>query len=182
MVAACNNNNIGYDQDTRNTLFNAAKPFNFDVSKVSKRVNTDCSALVRVCCNFAGIPVGDFTTSNLVSVLTKTGFFEKHTNEKYTRSGDYLKRGDILCTKTKGHVVVVIRDGSKVEKTTTSGKTIVITGGSVNVRKGAGKSFDIVRIVRENMRLNYSDTKTVDGVKWYRISDGWVSGKYAKEV
>ena len=62
MERACANNNIGYSQPTRNTLYNDVKPYGFDPAKTTKKVNTDCSALVRVCVNFAGITVGDFIT------------------------------------------------------------------------------------------------------------------------
>lgn len=183
MLAACANNKIGYDQNTRNTLYNAAKVYSFDVSKVGKAVNTDCSALVRVCCAYAGIDIPQgTTTSNLVDVLVKTGRFIKYTSDKYCKSGDFLKRGDILCTRSKGHVVVVVQDGKNVVRGTVSKKQIAITGESVNVRSGAGKSNNIVRIVRSGMKLGYTDTKIVDGTTWYHIADGWVSGKYAKEI
>lgn len=61
MERACDNDNIGYSQPTRNTLYNDVKPFGFDPARTTKKVNTDCSALVRVCVHFAGIPVGDFS-------------------------------------------------------------------------------------------------------------------------
>ena len=113
MERACANNNIGYSQPTRNTLYNNVKPFGFDPAKTTKAVNTDCSALVRVCVNFAGITVGDFITSNEVSTLMATGAFDKFTDSKYTTKPDYLMRGDILVTKTKGHTVVVLSNGAK---------------------------------------------------------------------
>ena len=37
------------------------------------------------------------------------------TGAKYTDSPDYLRRGDILCTKTQDHTVVVLSSGSKAE-------------------------------------------------------------------
>ena len=181
MQWACDNNNIGYDQNTRNMLYNAAKVYNFDVSKVTKKVNTDCSALTRVCCNYAGIPVGDFTTGNLVDTLMKTGKFVKYTCDKYCKTGDYLPRGTILCTKSKGHVVIVVKPGDKAAKPIYDKTYITITGDSVNVRKAAGTTYGIIRTVRKGMILSYTDTKTVNGTKWYHIADGWVSGKYAKE-
>ena len=55
MERACKNSKIGYDQDSRNTLYKEAEPFGFDVSKVTTACETDCSALVRVCCAYAGI-------------------------------------------------------------------------------------------------------------------------------
>ena len=118
MEAACANNHIGYDQWERNTLYKAAEPLGFDVSKVTKNVETDCSALVRVCCAYAGIKglPSDFRTGNMPANLAKTGRFVELTGDKYQKKSDYLRRGDILVTKTSGHTVVVLSDGSKAEK------------------------------------------------------------------
>ena len=113
MERACANNNIGYSQPTRNTLYNNVKPYGYDPARTTKKVNTDCSALVRVCVHYAGITVGDFITSSEASTLMATGAFEKLTDNKYTKMPDYLMRGDILVTKTKGHTVVVLSNGAK---------------------------------------------------------------------
>lgn len=113
MERACANNNIGYSQPTRNTLYTNVKPYGFDPAKTTKKVNTDCSALVRVCVNFAGITVGNFITSNEVSALMATGAFEKFTDDAHCKSSDHLMRGDILVTRTKGHTVVVLSNGAK---------------------------------------------------------------------
>lgn len=109
------NRHIGYDQYQRLTLYNEAKKYGFDVDLVAKDVETDCSALVRVCCGCAGITVGNFTTQNEKSMLLATGAFEQLGGEKYERSCEYLRRGDILITKTKGHTAVVLDDGAKAE-------------------------------------------------------------------
>ena len=71
MERACANNDIGYDQSTRLTLFNNVKDFGFDPARTTKKVNTDCSALVRVCVHYAGIEVDNFITSNEVSKCHK---------------------------------------------------------------------------------------------------------------
>ena len=117
MERACKNSKIGYDQDSRNTLYKEAEPFGFDVSKVTKPCETDCSALVRVCIAFAGItslPSG-FRTGNMPSNLAKTGAFTELTGSKYQSQSTYLGRGDILVTKSSGHTVVVLTNGSKYE-------------------------------------------------------------------
>ena len=116
MERACANNNIGYSQPTRNTLYNDVKPYGFDPAKTTKKVNTDCSALVRVCVNFAGITVGDFITSNEVSMLMATGAFELFKDDEHCKSSDHLLRGDILDTRTKGHTVVVLSNGAKAHE------------------------------------------------------------------
>ena len=55
--AAAKNNNIGYDQNQRTTLFTQAKAKKWDISKITTACETDCSALVAVLCNCAGIAV-----------------------------------------------------------------------------------------------------------------------------
>ena len=116
MERACANNDIGYDQSTRNTLYNNVKPYGFDPSKTTKKVNTDCSALVRVCVNYAGIEVGNFITSTEVPMLMATGAFDKFTDDAHCKSSDHLLRGDILDTRTKGHTVVVLSNGAKAHE------------------------------------------------------------------
>lgn len=116
MERACANNDIGYDQSTRLTLFNNVKAAGFDPAKTTKKVNTDCSALVRVCVHYAGIEVDNFITSNEVSKLMATGAFEKFTDDEHCKSSDHLLRGDILDTRTKGHTVVVLSNGAKASE------------------------------------------------------------------
>ena len=111
MKAAIENKHIGYDQDQRNTLYNAAKDVGFDPAKVTTNVETDCSALVRVCLAYAGIIVSNFNTSTEVSRIMATGKFMELTDSQHTNNGDYLRIGDILVTKTQGHTVVVLTNG-----------------------------------------------------------------------
>lgn len=113
MLMACDNKKVGYDQMQRSTLYNQAKKVDFDISKVTVACETDCSALVRVCCAYAGIMLADFNTSSQPNTLIKSGAFEELKGAKYTDSSTLLKAGDILVTKTKGHTVVVTSDDNK---------------------------------------------------------------------
>ena len=112
MQAACKNQHIGYDQGQRLTLYNAAKQVGFDCAKVDVDCETDCSALVRVCLAYAGIMVSNFTTANEASVLLGSGYFKRMSGDQYETRPDYLRAGDVLVTKTQGHTVVVLNDGS----------------------------------------------------------------------
>lgn len=117
------NMNIGYDQGQRNTLYTAAKPHGFNCKAVAVKCECDCSALVRVCCAYAGITglPADFRTTNEPALLLKTGAFEEMTGAAYTDRADYLKAGDILCTRTQGHTVIVGNNGSKAGQTPPEG-------------------------------------------------------------
>ena len=115
MEKICANDRIGYNQAQRGTLYAAVKGHGFDPDALKIKVNTDCSAAVRVCCCYAGISVGNFNTANEASYLMATGAFVELTGSEYTRSSDRLRKGDILVTRTKGHTVVVLTDGKKAE-------------------------------------------------------------------
>ena len=111
MKAACENPQIGYDQNQRDTLYNDVKSRGFDPALTSKNVETDCSALVRVCCAFAGIPLPNFYTGDQARTMLDSGAFDEMTGARYQESSDYLMAGDVLVTKTKGHTVAVLTDG-----------------------------------------------------------------------
>ena len=179
MQKACDNNDIGYSQGTRNTLYNDIKDKGFDPSKTSKAVNTDCSALVRVCVNYAGITVGDFITSGEASALVKTGQFEKLTTDKYCKSSDYLMKGDILVTRTKGHTVVVLTDGRKAEYPAETSDGLTVTGDSVNIRKGPGTDYGVVCVANKGDTLEKVDA---DGWTPVKVNGQvlWISSKYIK--
>ena len=65
MEKICANDKIGYNQAQRGTLYAAIKDQGFDPDKLKIKVNTDCSAAVRVCCCYAGITVGNFNILSL---------------------------------------------------------------------------------------------------------------------
>ena len=159
MQAACDNQLIGYAQDTRSTLYNEVKTKGYDPSKCEKAVNTDCSALVRVCCCYAGVIVADCNTSNLKNVLKATGKFDILTDPKYVAQQDYLLKGDILVTQTKGHTVVVLTDGAKANTpepkptpTTTTTEDVYYTVVAGDNLTKIAKKFDTT--VDEIMKLN----------------------------
>ena len=184
MRAACKNDKIGYDQSQRNTLYNLAAKVGFDPAKVTTACETDCSALVRVCCAYAGIKMSDFNTSSQASRLLASGAFTELTGDKYTKQSAYLAEGDILVTKTKGHTVVVLSSGSKVETetaketTTSTGKKVKVTGGSVNIRTGPGTKYTAIHVANKGETFNLAED---DG--WRPIEYGghvyWISGNYS---
>lgn len=126
MEKACANDDIGYDQYENQTLWNNVSGSGFDPAKTTKKVETDCARLVRVCAQYAaeqlglGITIPDFYTATEASVLVKTGLFEKLTDSKYNTQDKYLKRGDIQVTKTKGHTWVILENGANAQEEETA--------------------------------------------------------------
>lgn len=114
-VAACNNDNIGYDQVQRTTLYSRALAMGWDIGKIAAPCETDCSALVAVCVNAAGISVSkDIYTGNMVKVLLATGQFDKLTASKYLTSDKYLQAGDILVYEGH-HTAMALEYGSAAD-------------------------------------------------------------------
>ena len=122
MKQACANNNIGYSQTDRASLSQAAAKVNYDISKVGK-CNCDCSALVAVCVNAAGIHVSPYMyTGNELALLKQTGKFTVITGTDQCKRGKKLRAGDILLRK--GHTAIVTAGDIPLTKTTTKKKTV----------------------------------------------------------
>ena len=157
MRKACANNQIGYDQYQRLTLHNDVKPFNFDPSKTTKAVETDCSALVRDCVLYAlrktgrSMDIANFITSNEASVLLATGLFEELKGSKYTDDDVFLMAGDLLVTRTKGHTVACITSGSRAGDTTPEAPKVL---GSRILRNGH-KGDDVKELQSMLLQLDY---------------------------
>ena len=150
MEKACSNPMIGYDQNQRDTLIQNVKSEGFDPSRTTQKVETDCSALVRVCIAYAfGRDVaGNIRTVTEPDVLVKTGLFEKLTAKEICTTSDRRLRGDVLCTPVSGHTVVVLDDGmqiapvEKAQQGSANGPMagLYITTTALNMRRGAGTS------------------------------------------
>lgn len=121
MQAACDNPNIGYDQADRLTLYKVASEVGFDPARVKTKCETDCSALVRVCEAYAGVKLPNFTTDGEPRALLDSHEFMELLGSKYTDSSDYLRRGDVLVTATKGHTVIVLTNGPKAGASASDG-------------------------------------------------------------
>ena len=270
MQAACDNPNIGYDQWQRHTLYKAAKLVGFILSRVNTKCETDCSALIRVLLALIGVSVPEeFRTGNMPGYLLKSGMFVELTGDKYQAKSAYLRRGDILVTRTAGHTVMVLSDGSRAEKNVppvaagtpaetpkiyalgervlkkgmkgddvkalqaslnaaghdcgavdgdfgaktdaavkafqgdhaleadgefgpeslaalragkpAQGKTVLVTGGAVNVRAAPNTGARILDVVRKGERLAYQGETSGDWLLVvYKGENAWISGKFAE--
>ena len=184
MEWACENNLIGYDQYQRNALYNELKKAGFGGEPVlSKAVETDCSALVRVCLAFAGVDVpADFYTASMAKQMLDTGEIIELTGSKYTDQPDYLGRGDILVTKTKGHTVVVISDGEKYEGDTAEPEgDLKVKPGTWRIRTGPSTDYDTADYARGGDRLVSVDTDGWVPVLLARGRIGWISKNALEE-
>ena len=141
MEQVCANQNVGYDQWQRNSLFEQAKKVNFDASKITVKCECDCSSLIHVAVIASGVNVAygsnGFTTSTMTNKLVASGSYEKLTDSKYLTSDKYLKRGDILVN-VGSHTVIVLENGSEVSNTVSSSNTSTIdVGDVVSIAKNA---------------------------------------------
>jgi len=188
MRAACSNPNIGYDQGERNSLYSVASKVGFDCAKVETPCEADCSSLVRVCCAYAGIKTRTFNTSSEVRILMATNNFYLMEDAECTKNPDYLRFGDILVTKTKGHTAVVLNDGNKIFVDEPKEDGFKFT----RILKYGCKGDDVKELKRLLIDAGYSGitmgnpnykTKTVAVVKRYQKDHGLtVDGKAGPET
>lgn len=208
MEKACKNDNIGYDQSQRTTLFTEAEKVKFDLSKITAKCETDCSALVSVCVNAAGIKVSkDMYTGNELAVLSGTNKFHVYTTKEYVSKKDNLKRGDILLGK--GHTAVVVSvDGIETpapqdNKTTVSNLDVAknfdkklsgtykVTASALNMRSGANPNKPVIVVLPSNAMVRCYGYYNINGTtKWYYVTatvnrkqyTGYCSSTYLKRA
>lgn len=119
----CANDNVGYDQYNRNSLYQQAKVVGFVGSKIATKCESDCSSLMHVAAIAGGVDVNygsnGATTRTLRNVLGDSEYYDVLTDSKYLTSDAYLKRGDILV-KEGSHTVMVLENGSVAGSTQSS--------------------------------------------------------------
>lgn len=199
MEQACANNNIGYDQGQRTTLYTKAKELKWDLSKIVDKCECDCSSLVSVCLNTAGIPVNkNMYTGSQKILLEATGKFKVLTDVKYLTKSDYLKRGDILLGP--GHTAIVLSDGAKVAASgdkpdvdvaksfsKSFAGTYRVIASKLNVRNGAGILKKVLVVIPSGTKVEcYGYYTKVLNTNWLYVQfmyksikySGFVSAKY----
>ena len=165
MELACKNDNIGYNQYQRNTLWNDIKNKQFNPSKTTKAVETDCSALVCVCCAYAGVPIkylyinnNSLTTSTLKKNLLASGMFEAITDKTYLINDKNLLRGDILLYEGH-HTAVNLDNGANVKNTTITLKSVeTIAQEVIEGKWGSGTSR---KTKLTNAGYNYTEVQAM---------------------
>ena len=148
MITACNNANVGYDQNERLGIIKYGT-----ASKT--KTECDCSSLVRQCViEAAGKDPGNFNTESEAKALMNTGLF----NQTSYTSGMTLYTGDILVTKTKGHTVIVTAGAARIVEDTSSSYYPVYAGNTtsiVDALKAIGES-DVSYSHREKIAASNS--------------------------
>ena len=123
--AAANNNNIGYDQWQRLTFWYALEKVGYDPSKITSKVESDCSsgvtAIIKAVGYLLNIPkLKELSITNYTGSM-KANFravgFEVLTNSKYLTSDKYLLPGDILLNE-KHHTCINLDYGHNVKPKT----------------------------------------------------------------
>ena len=97
MKIACDNPNIGYDQNERLGVVRKG-------IETTEKTECDCSSLVRAVLKYAGVEVTNFTTATEKAIIMATGLFD----EVKINSAADVTNGMILVTKTKGHTAIVV--------------------------------------------------------------------------
>lgn len=141
-AALANSNLVGYNQDSRNSLYRALKANNFDVNAYiasGTLTNCDCSSFVYACyaCVLPDIRYDGNapSTDEMYDVYTSWGFLPFRA-AMYLDSPDYLHDGDILVYE--GHHTVIAYNGGPAPGPTGD---LIIKKKEVCATKGAD-SFD----------------------------------------
>lgn len=109
--SACANDNIGYSQDDRLSLYYKYRAYG-NAAGIKEKCNCDCSSLIACACIFAGIIVDpDWYTGCMKHDIERTEAFETLTDDKFLKVPDNLRRGDILLKS--GHTAACLGDYSK---------------------------------------------------------------------
>jgi len=195
--AACNNPYIGYDQNERNNLYKVAKVYNFKLESIKILCECDCSSLMAVCAECAGIKVYKTTnaptTATMKDSFSSTGLFEVLSDTRYLNTDSYLMRGDILVKS--GHTVMVLGNGSCLSKQNTNtyiiGRNYILNANmyirkspagdkakyeeiTANARSNAYKDSEGNAILKKGTEVTCKDIKEKDNKKWIKIPSGWV--------
>lgn len=177
---------VGYDQINRLSLTYALMAVGYDVSKLTKPVECDCSSLVTAAVIAAGIQVApDLWTGNMQQALVATGAFSVLSEDIYTGMDMYLQRGDILLN-TWHHVAVALDNGRKVTPSKTVNYAVCVNvspGSYLTVRTSPEVRTDNLFVVQgQAQRLVRGQIVAIVEEKngWGRIGNigGWISLSY----
>lgn len=178
-VKAANNDNIGYDQQQRDTYRKALEKAGWDPEKIDEAVESDCSAGVIANIIATGYILGIAGLQNFGATYTgnmraegKNRGFKVLTDPKYLTSSEYLMAGDIPLNY-QHHVCTVVTNGVKSraeEPLTKKGDYELMP----LVKKGSrGKAVKILQIMLGGLSVDGSfGAKTDEVVRAFQKKKG----------
>ena len=190
----CNNNNIGYNQAARNTIYIEALKVGLDLSKITTPCDCDCSSFVSTCCIIAGLPASIFypngnmcTTYTLAQAAQQSGQFTLFTNNNYTRDKSLLKRGDILLNSNQ-HTAIVLSNGANVVTTVVQNNTaqkidsylVRVTATSLNIRSQPSNTSAINGVIKN--KGVYTIVQEEGGFGKLKSGAGWIDLRYVQKL
>lgn len=187
MIEACENDNVGYSQDSHGCSRNYVKKYG-SFAQITERINEDCSGLIGGCVYQAtGIDVfasGNMYTGNEVEKLKATGLFDIYYTVDHSTC---LCDGDILVTKTTGHTVMVVlgrpRTDSKPAPTT---KRLQLTLDCWMRSTPSLTANNKILVIPKNAIIDVQSEVDAENRTWakttYKNKLGYVSERYTKQV
>lgn len=195
----CNNPNVGYDQIQRLTLHKELEKIGFDYSRLSVPCECDCSSLMTVCAECAGIKIpyqsGNApVTANMVKWFESTGYFKVITTD--INKQDNLLRGDILVGAPNTHTVMVLDNGKEISvdepkgyykvgvtyttnvdlyvRLTPRGEKKLYSELSANAKKNGFADSEGYGILKKGTRVTCRGLVRINGQTWMQIPSGWI--------
>lgn len=146
MIDAVSNKHIGYNQAKRTTLYQEALNKKWKLAAITKDCDTDCSALIAVCCNAAGIKVNkDMYTGNEKTALLNTGLFTDFSDLSYTTTSKNLIKSDILLGPGHTAMVVDVYDQYVIDRELYYRATDMLIGSDVKLIQQKLKELDFLK-------------------------------------
>lgn len=182
MRLICDNAAYGYSQPNRWTGYKAIQALVKKGASVTDAIaqsngDFDCSSLVISCYIFAGLDhAASGYTGSIAKSFKATGKFKLLAEDKYIGSDTYAQRGGVYVGK--GHTLMCLENGSGHEEPVT-GAYVLVKGGSVHVREGAGTEYPKLYTAHAGDKLPYQEIDEDTG--WYWVDTphgiGCISGK-----
>ena len=194
--AIAENNNVGYDQGQRDTLYKISNAAGWTSTKVDKKCECDCSQLGACAINYAlrgAYLKSSIYSGNIVTAAKATGKFNAltiGTNFNY-------KKGDIVVRPGK-HVIICIGGDlpeADKKKKYEPGKTYTLNV-NLKVRAAAGagskqlKRSDLTAdgkkhsldqtyaVLKKGTKVTCKEIQEKSGNIWMKIPSGWIAAYY----
>ena len=148
-------------------------------------------------CESIGIEMctsGDYKVS--AKTKTNTAYLVADLCKRYGISADevdkcVLRHYDItgkncpaqMATKNNGEWAALKKLVKDILKPKSTSYKVKVTASALNVRKGAGVSYSIVKTLKKNATVTITESKKVGSSTWGKISgSGWINLGYTKKV